>query len=90
VNDEGRNATNVYLQVMPQFDGDPRARRWHVFKVRDESPRITLAGSVASCDEARKLASRDKCPLRIAERAWLQMVAAGVAPTRTPNDVTVA
>jgi hypothetical protein len=92
VSDAGRmNETGVYLQVMPRYEaGVARPPRWHVFQVSDESPRITLAGSVASYEEARKLAMRDKRALRIAEQAWRQMAAAGVAPARVPEDVTIA
>ena len=79
-----------YLQVMPGFDTDAQSRRWHVYQVSDESPRITLAGSVSSCQEAQTLAARDKRPLRIAEQAWQQMLAAHVAPEAVPEDMTIA
>jgi hypothetical protein len=89
VNDTATNNAEVYLQVMPRFEADPRSRRWHVYQVSDESPRITLAGSVNSCKEAQALAARDKRPLRIAGQAWQQMLAAHVAPKTVPDDVTV-
>jgi hypothetical protein len=89
VNDEPTNDGEVYLQVMPRFETDARSRRWHVYQVSDESPRITLAGSVSSCQEAQTLAARNKRPLRIAERAWQQMLDARVAPKTVPDDVTL-
>jgi hypothetical protein len=89
VNDEPATSADDYLQVMPRFEADPRSQRWHVYRVSDESPRITLAGSVSSCEEAQALAARDKRPLRIAEQAWQQMRAARVAPKTVPDDVTV-
>jgi hypothetical protein len=48
-----------------------------------------LVGSVSSCDEARRLASRER-PLRIAEGAWRQMLAVGAAPRKTPKDVMIS
>jgi len=91
VNDQPQtDHANAYLQVMPRHERGPRAPRWHVFQVSDQSPRITLAGSVSSCEEARKLAAHDHRPLRIAAQAWQEMLAAGVAPAKTPNDVTLA
>ena len=78
----------VYLQVMAQYEG--RGAHWNVFQVSDQSPRITLAGSVDSCEQARRLATRAKRPLRISPQAWQQMLAAGVAPAQTPEGVTIA
>jgi hypothetical protein len=89
VNDTPTNDGEVYLQVMPHFETDARSRRWHVYQVSDESRRIILAGSVSSCQEAQTLATRNKRPLRIAEQAWQQMLAAHVAPKTVPDDVTV-
>ena len=89
MNDTPSNHADDYLQVMPRYEADPRSQRWHVFRVSDESPRITLAGSVSSCNEAQTFAARDKRPLRIAEQAWQQMRAARVAPKTVPDDVTV-
>ncbi len=89
MNDTPTNDGEVYLHVMPRFETDARSRRWHVYQVSDESPRITLAGSVSSCQEAQTLAARDKRPLRIAEQAWHQMRAANVAPKTVPDDVTI-
>jgi len=89
VNDTPTNDGDVYLQVMPRFETDARSRRWHVYQVSDESPRITLAGSVSSCQEAQSLAVRHERPLRIAEQAWQQMLAAHVAPKAVPDDVTI-
>jgi hypothetical protein len=89
VNDTPTNDGEVYLQVMPRFDTDARSRRWHVYQVSEESPRITLAGSVSSCQEAQTLAAQNKRPLRIAEQAWQQMLAAHVAPKTLPDDVTI-
>jgi len=89
VNDTPRNDDDVYLQVMPRFETDARSGRWHVYQVSDESPRITLAGSVSSCQEAQTLAAQDKRPLRIAEQAWQQMIAARVAPKTVPEGVTI-
>jgi hypothetical protein len=48
VNDTPTNDGDVYLQMMPRFETDARSLRWHVYQVSDESPRITLAGSVSS------------------------------------------
>ncbi len=87
--EDEKNRVNGYLHVVPQYEHDAPPRRWNVFQLSEESPRITLVGSVASCDEARRLASHDKRPLRIAEGAWRQMLAAGVAPRKTPKDVTI-
>jgi hypothetical protein len=78
-----------YLYVMPRYESGPESRRWNVFLLRDESPRISLAGSVASATEARQLASKDKRPLHFAAQAWQQMMAAGVAPSEVPKDVTL-
>ena len=89
MNDTPTNDGEVYLQVMPRFDTDARSRRWHVYQVSEESPRITLAGSVSSCQEAQTLAAQNKRPLRIAEQAWQQMLAAHVAPKTLPDDVTI-
>jgi hypothetical protein len=89
VNDTPINHGDVYLQVMPRFETDARSRRWNVYQVSDESPRITLAGSVNSFKEAQSLAARHNRPLRIAERAWHQMRAANVAPKTVPDDVTI-
>jgi hypothetical protein len=89
VNDTPTNDGEVYLQVMPRFDTDARSRRWHVYQVSEESPRITLAGTVSSCQEAQTLAAQNKRPLRIAERAWQQMLTAHVAPKTVPDDVTI-
>jgi hypothetical protein len=90
VNDTPTSDGEVYLQVMPRFDTDARSRRWHVYQVSEESPRITLAGSVSSCQEAQTLAAQNKRPLRIAEQAWQQMLAAHVAPKTVPDDVTIS
>jgi len=89
VNDTPPNDGDVYLQVMPRFETDARSRRWHVYQVSDESPRITLAGSVSSLKEAQTLAAQHKRPLRIAGHAWQQMLAAQVAPKTVPDDVTI-
>jgi hypothetical protein len=90
VNSEApREQTIGYLHVMPRYESGPESRRWNVFLLRDESPRISLAGSVASATEARQLASKDKRPLHVAAQAWQQMMAAGVAPSEVPNDVTL-
>ncbi len=84
--DAAANETGVYLYVMARHLAD---QRWHVFQVSEESPRITLAGSVASYEEARKLATRGRRSLRIAEQAWRQMLDAGVAPAKVPDDVSI-
>ena len=87
MSDDGRPSdADVYLHVMPRY---ANGQRWHVFQVSDESPRITLAGSVASYEEARKLATRGRRSLRIAEQAWRQMLDAGVAPAKVPDDVSI-
>jgi len=82
--------TDDYLQVMPRYDAGPGERRWNVFRVSDRSPRITLAGTVTSCEDARRLAAHDKLPVRIAPPAWQQMLTAGVAPTTAPSGITIA
>ncbi|HEY7047124.1 MAG TPA: hypothetical protein VH373_07885 [Jatrophihabitantaceae bacterium] len=82
-------AVGVYLHVMPHHDGGTPAGRWHVFQVSDTSPRITVAASVGSWDEARTLGTRAKRPLRVSELAWRQMADAGVAPQDVPDDVTI-
>jgi hypothetical protein len=43
--DAAANETGVYLYVMARHLAD---QRWHVFQVSEESPLITIAGSVAS------------------------------------------
>lgn len=78
----------IYLHVMPRADNGPTAR-WHVFQISEESPRITLAGSVTSFVEARDLATRDHASLRFAPVAWAEMVSAGVAPEQIPEAITV-
>ena len=80
------NGARTYLHVMPRYAADPR---WHVFRISDQSPRITFAESVTCYVDAHKLAARDQRPLRIAEQAWQQMVDAGVAPQTRPDDVTL-
>jgi hypothetical protein len=89
MNDTATTDAGAYLQVMPCFEADAGSPRWHVFRVSDESPRITLAGSIRSCEEARALAAQNERPLRIAEQAWQQMVAARAAPKTVPDDVTI-
>jgi len=89
VNDTRRTDAGTYLHVMPRFDADVRSQRWHGFQLSDQSPRITPAGSVSSCTEAQTLAAQDKRPLRIAEQAWHQMLAAHVAPKTVPDDLTI-
>lgn len=79
-----------YLQVVPQYENGAPARRWNVFQLGEEAPRIVLVASIASCDEALRLAAQGHRPLRIAERAWQQMRVAGVAPQYAPEDVTIA
>jgi len=74
---------------MPHHDDGTPPGRWHVFQVSETSPRITVAASVGSWDEARTLGPRAKRPLRISELAWLQMTDAGVAPVDLPDDVTI-
>lgn len=86
MNDEKADVTWPYLHVMPRYVA---GQRWHVFEISDEPPLISIAASVASYVEARTLAAQDQRPLRIAGRAWQQMVAAGVAPATVPDDVTV-
>ncbi len=87
VNDANATTAEPYLHLMPRHAA---GQRWHVFQIRDESPRITLAASVTSYVEAHKLAARDQRPLRIEREAWQQMAAAGVAPPTVPDNVTLA
>ena len=77
----------TYLQLMAHYDG--HGPQWNVFQLSDKSPRIALAGTVVSCEQARQLAAKTKRPLRISRRAWEQMLAAGVAPERTPDGITI-
>jgi len=90
VNQDQPSGASGYLHVMPQYENGAPARRWNIYQLRDEPPRIMLVASIASCDEARRLAAQGHAPLHIAERAWQQMLAAGVAPRHTPKDVTIA
>lgn len=90
MNQDQAGGAGGYLHVMPQYENGAPARRWNIYELRDEPPRIMLVASIASCDEARRLAAQGHRPLRIAERAWQQMLAAGVAPRHTPKDVTIA
>ncbi|HEY7049724.1 MAG TPA: hypothetical protein VH373_21080 [Jatrophihabitantaceae bacterium] len=83
-----QQSTTSYLQVMP-FYAAAGAPHWNVFQVSEESPRITLAGTVTTCEQARRMAARNQWPLRIAQQAWQQMVAAGVAPNRAPDGLTI-
>jgi hypothetical protein len=83
---DGRNA---YLQVMAYYAGISAQPRWNVFEVADQSPRISLAGTVATCEQARHLAAHNNLQLRISRAAWRQMIDAGVAPQNPPNDVTI-
>ena len=82
-------AVRVYLHVMPHHDDGTPPGRWHVFQVSETSPRITVAASVGSWDEARTLGTRAKRPVRISGLAWQQMTDAGVAPVDIPDDVTI-
>jgi hypothetical protein len=90
VNQDQASGASGYLHVMPQYDNGAPPRRWNIYQLRDEPPRIMLVASIASCDEARRLAAQGHKPLHIAERAWQQMLAAGVAPRHLPKDVTIA
>ncbi|HEY3088809.1 MAG TPA: hypothetical protein VGJ59_12175 [Jatrophihabitantaceae bacterium] len=91
MNQNQASGTSCYLHVMAQYENGAPARRWNIYQLRDEPPpRIMLVASIASCDEARRIAAQGHTPLRIAERAWQQMLAAGVAPRHTPKDVTIA
>jgi hypothetical protein len=89
VNEGVTNRANCVLHVMPQYETNAPPHRWNVYQLSDVSPRIMLVGSVNSCDEARRLASRER-PLRIAEGAWRQMLAVGAAPRKTPKDVMIS
>ena len=86
VNDNTPSAAPPYLRVMARHAA---GQRWHVFQLSDESPRITLADSVTSYDEVHELAEREQRPVHIADEAWRQMVADGVAPDTAPDDVTL-
>lgn len=79
-----------YLHVMAQFGAIGAPQRWNAYVVCDESPRITLAGTVASYDDAHRLASKEQRSLHVAAAAWQQMVAARVAPANPPKDVIIA
>ena len=86
MNDNTPSAAPPYLHVMARH---ATGQRWHVFQLSDESPRITLADSVTSYDQVHELAERDQRPVHIADEAWRQMVADGVAPDTAPDDVTL-
>lgn len=87
--EQPKDQASGYLYVMPRYERGPESRQWNVFLLLDESPRISLAGSVTSAAQALQLASNHKRPLEIASQAWQQMVVAGVAPREVPNDVTI-
>jgi len=74
--------------VIVHYDG--HGPRWNVFQLSDQSPRIARDRTVVSCEQTRQLAARKKRALRISHRALEQMLAAGVAPERTPDRVTNA
>jgi hypothetical protein len=87
--EQPKDQANGYLYVMPRYESGPESRQWNVFLLLEESPRISLAGSVTSAAEALQLASNHNRPLQIASQAWQQMAAAGVAPGEVPRDVTI-
>ena len=78
------DARHAYLQVMAYYAGIAMQPRWNVFEVADQTPRITLAGTVTTCEQACHLAAHDNRPLRISQAAWRQMIDAGVAPQTLP------
>lgn len=82
-------ATTTYLHLMPHHPDGTAPGRWHVFQVSEASPRITVAATVTSWDEARTLSARAKRPLRVAALAWQQMTSAGVAPDSVPDEITI-
>ena len=57
----------AYLHVMAHYDG--HGPQLNVFQISDQSPRIALAGTVDSYEQAQKLAAKNKRPLRISQRA---------------------
>jgi hypothetical protein len=81
--------TSAYLHVVAYYAGISAQPRWNVFQMADESPRISLAGTVTTYEQARHLAAHDKRPLRISQAAWRQMIEAGVAPDNPPNGITI-
>jgi hypothetical protein len=83
------DARSAYLQVMAYYAGISAQPRWNVFEVADQSPRISLAGTVTTCEQARHLAAHDNRQLRISQTAWRQMIDAGVAPQNPPDGVTI-
>lgn len=76
-----------YLHVMAHYGW--HGSRWNVFQISDQSPRVSLAGSIDSCEQACNLAAGKKRPLRISRQAWQQMLDAGVAPPGIPSGVTI-
>ncbi len=87
MSDDGHEQQSpLYLHVMPRHNG---ALRWNAFLVCDDPPAVSLDSSVTSFKEARERAQREKRGLRFASQAWRQMVAAGLAPERPPNSVTI-
>lgn len=71
--------------VASHFAGDAH---WHVFKLSEQSPRIALAGTVTSCEQALGLA-RGESQLRVARDAWQQMRDCGVAPAELPDTIVI-
>lgn len=84
-----RTPTSGYLHVTPQYENGVPAQRWNIYQLQDVSPRITLVASITSYEEALQLAAQAHTQLRIAERAWQQMLAAGVAPNKPAMNVTI-
>lgn len=75
-----------YLHLMPShIAGDAH---WHVFKLSEQSPRIALAGTVTSCEQALSLAQGES-QLRVSRDAWQQMRDRGVAPARPPDTILI-
>jgi hypothetical protein len=81
--------TTAYLHVVAYYAGISVQPRWNVFQMADQSPRISLAGTVTTYEQARHLAAHDKQPLRISQAAWRQMIEAGVAPSNPPSGITI-
>ncbi len=83
--DDGRkDDTQIYLHVMPHYPG---GQIWNAFRVCDDPPAVAPDETVASYKEASERAARSHQHLRYAKEAWRQMVAAGVAPEKVPDDV---
>jgi hypothetical protein len=59
-----------------------------VFELSEQTPRITLADTVTSCEQALQLANGER-QLRVSREAWRQMSDLGVAPAKPPDAIVI-